>query len=136
MQLEKEKDYMTQLMNFLSCSSISRDNDERLGCYIMTLGVIDECRQMGLGTLLLNQKCKEVLNCYPECRIIYLHVVDYNTSAIKFYTSKNDFVQCSVIKDHYEIFEQEYDAILLYKLINSPPSDEPWQMVEEADNEQ
>jgi ribosomal protein S18 acetylase RimI-like enzyme len=93
-------------------------DEDRQGCYIMTLGVIDECRQFGLGTMLLEHTCREIATCYTDCEIIYLHVVTYNNSAIKFYTEKNGFLVCKTEKDHYVIFEQDYDAIVLYKMLD------------------
>ena len=46
--------------------------------------------------------------------MLYLHVVDYNNIAIKFY-SKNGFKFFKKIFDHYTIFDSPYDAIILYK---------------------
>ena len=51
---------------------------------------------------------------YPTCEIIYLHVVDYNETAIKFY-ERNGFVMHRRNKSHYEIFSKSYDALTLYK---------------------
>ena len=48
------------------------------------------------------------------CEVIYLHVVDYNESAIKFY-EKNNFRTLKRIKNHYVIYEKDYDAYVLYK---------------------
>jgi len=45
--------YYKQFMNLFSCKSLWSPTDDIQGCYIMTLGVIDECRQLGLGTSLL-----------------------------------------------------------------------------------
>ena len=40
-----QKSYLTQFMSVFSCGGIDQKyDDEREGCYIMTLGVIDECR--------------------------------------------------------------------------------------------
>ena len=50
--------------------------------------------------------------------MMYLHVVDYNTAAIKFYQEKNDFILLKVVDKHYEIFDKEFDAILFYKFID------------------
>lgn len=80
----------------------------------MTIGVVDECRRMGLGTLLLREAIKEINNTNTACEAIYLHVVDYNESAIKFY-ERNLFRMLKRIKDHYVIFDKNYDALVLYK---------------------
>ena len=50
---DKKKSYWTMLKSLISCRSSQEPN--RKGCYIMTIGVIDECRKLGIGTLLLQQ---------------------------------------------------------------------------------
>lgn len=87
---------------------------EYIGAYIMTLGVVDECRRFGLGTKLLNQVIKVINENWMNCEVIYLHVVDYNESALKFY-ERNNFRTLKRIKNHYVIFEKMYDGLLLYK---------------------
>lgn len=44
----------------------------------MTLGVMDECRGLGMGGLLLEETFKTVAFRYPDCKVIYLHVIEYN----------------------------------------------------------
>lgn len=80
----------------------------------MTIGIVDECRRLGLGTKLLNEVIKVINLNWFNCEIIYLHVVDYNESAIRFY-ERNNFRTLKRIKNHYVIFEKDYDALLLYK---------------------
>ena len=92
--------------------------DEVQGCYIMTLGVIDEVRKLGIGTILLEKLYRQIAYNYPECGIIYLHVVSYNDSAIKFYKEKNDFKFLRTVQDHYEIFGKEYNAEIYYKIFD------------------
>jgi ribosomal protein S18 acetylase RimI-like enzyme len=58
---------------------------EYLGAYIMTIGVIDECRRLGLGTMLLEKTIEILQQNWTICEVIYLHVIDYNESAIRFY---------------------------------------------------
>lgn len=76
-------------MNQASCKCFTSGSQKDLkkleGCYILTLGIIDECRQLGLGTYLLNYTYNTVMKKYPLCKIVYLHVVEYNSSAIQFY---------------------------------------------------
>lgn len=55
------------------------------GAYIMTLGVVDECRRLGIGTKLIDQTISILRNEYQTCHLLYLHVVRYNETAIKFY---------------------------------------------------
>ena len=63
----------------------------------MTIGVIDECRQLGLGTLLIDLTFEIVKEKYPLVQFVYLHVVDYNDAAIRFYIEKNGFVNFKVL---------------------------------------
>lgn len=85
----------------------------------MTIGVIDECRKLGIGTYLLKATMNAVLinpSWEQSCKIIYLHVASYNRAAIKFY-DRNGFLTASELKDWYDIFGKSYDAILLYRVI-------------------
>ena len=62
---------------------------------------------------------------WSACEILYLHVVDYNESAIRFYLNqRNKFVKHSVIEDHYVIMNKNYNAILLYRDISKEISQE------------
>lgn len=105
-----EQSYVTWFQSVLACR-------EYQGAYIMTIGVVDECRRLGLGTKLLNFTIEKLQELYPTCEIIYLHVVDYNETAIKFY-ERNGFTIHRRNKQHYEIFGKPYDALTLYKDIN------------------
>ena len=80
----------------------------------MTIGVIDECRKLGLGTQMLEYTIDLVEQNSEQCYAIYLHVVDYNESAIKFYL-KNHFIKLERLKEHYTIHKKLYDAIVLYR---------------------
>ena len=82
----------------------------------MTIGVIDECRQLGLGTQMLEYTIDIVEQTSETCYAIYLHVVDYNESAIKFYL-KNHFTNLERLDEYYIIHEKTYDAIVLYRPI-------------------
>lgn len=95
---------------------------EYQAAYIMTIGVVDECRRMGLGTMLLLQAIKTLQAQNTQSEVIYLHVVDYNESAIRFY-ERNGFKTMKRVKDHYVIFDKNYDALLLYKDIKHRDSD-------------
>ena len=62
----------------------------RKACYIMTIGVIDECRKLGIGTQMLDYTIDLIEQTFEHCLAIYLHVADYNQAAIKFY-EKHEF---------------------------------------------
>ena len=48
--------------------------------------------------------------------MIWLHVIEYNKSAIRFY-EKNKFAKFRKLKRHYNINDTNFDAILLYRPI-------------------
>ena len=90
----------------------------RKACYIMTIGVLDECRKLGIGTMLLqylNDRINES-KWAKQVEFIYLHVISYNKAALNFY-KKNEFKKSGTLKDHYEVFKKNYDAIVLYRQI-------------------
>lgn len=91
---------------------------EYLGAYIMTVGIIDECRRLGLGSMLLDRTILELNRYWIQCEVIYLHVIDYNETAIRFY-ERNKFSQLKRIKNHYVVEKREYDALVLYKDIKT-----------------
>jgi ribosomal protein S18 acetylase RimI-like enzyme len=80
--------------------------------YIMTLGVIDECRGLKIATQLIE---KIVYEYSPE--VIFLHVVDYNKTAINFYLN-NKFYEASVIRNYYHIMDNVYDTKVLVRRID------------------
>lgn len=69
---------------------------------------------MGIGSMLLAEMEKVVTIEHTASEILYLHVVDYNETALRFY-ERNNFRTLKRIKNHYVIFEKEYDGYVLYK---------------------
>jgi ribosomal protein S18 acetylase RimI-like enzyme len=59
-----------------------------------------------------------VVREHTACEILYLHVVEYNETALRFY-ERNKFSTLKRIKNHYVIFEKDYDGYLLYKDIKN-----------------
>ena len=57
-----KQSYFYQAISTIMCKNIfsGTSNEDLCGCYIMTLGVIDECRKLGIGTKLLEQTYKEL----------------------------------------------------------------------------
>jgi ribosomal protein S18 acetylase RimI-like enzyme len=82
--------------------------------YISTIGVIDELRKKGIGNILL-EKAINIIKLKKTCIGVFLHVIKYNTSAINFYF-KNSFIKGKYLKDFYYINNNNYDAIVFYKL--------------------
>jgi ribosomal protein S18 acetylase RimI-like enzyme len=83
----------------------------------MTIGVIDEVRKLGIGSKLLACIIDLMELQYKQTLVVYLHVVDYNLSALRFY-EKNQFIVAGTESDHYEIHGKSYDAVTLYRFIN------------------
>lgn len=52
--------------------------------YIMTLGTSTQFRRVGLGSILVN-RVVDMIKSKQECGALYLHVITYNTTAIKLY---------------------------------------------------
>ena len=117
-----------------SCSDEYESN--RLACYIMTIGVIDECRKLGLGTKMLEYTIEMVDKEYANCYAIYLHVIDYNKSAIRFY-NKNGFSKLKILRDHYEIQQRLYNAVVFYRPIGAKtPNRETEELQEVSDKDE
>ena len=90
--------------------------------YIMTIGVLDECRKMNIGTNILNRIINIALTD-NLCVGVYLDVVNYNKPAIKFY-EKNNFKKVSTIKNYYNINNEKYDSIVFLKIFTRKEKDE------------
>jgi len=84
--------------------------------YISTIGVCDEFRRYGLGTKLLNELIKNV-SLRRQCIAIYLHVIEYNQSALKFYFT-NNFDEVNTIYGYYYIDEVRYNAKVFLKVLS------------------
>lgn len=89
--------------------------------YVQSLGVIDECRRLKLGTLLLDEIIK-IHNKDFHCLGIYLHVVVYNAAAIKFY-EKNGFKEMNHLYNYYFINDTYYDSKAMVRLFYKEQKD-------------
>ena len=67
--------------------------------YIMTLGVVDEFRGKGIASELLKM-VREMAEQQQSIKMVQLHVVVYNQSAIGFYR-KNGYELIERISNHY-----------------------------------
>lgn len=81
--------------------------------YIMTLGTITECRHCGLATRLVTA-CMETVEQDPSCGVLYLHVITFNTAAIRFY-EKLGFERIQEIPNYYNINGEQYNCFLYAK---------------------
>ena len=55
-------------------------------CYILTIGLKETYRKSGLGSNLVRQ-CIHYSERFTACGAVYLHVIHYNTAAIRLYRS-------------------------------------------------
>lgn len=85
--------------------------------YIMTLGVINEARRMNISTELIHKMQYKLALKYKNMSGYYLHVIEYNKNAIKFY-EKNDFINQRKWDNYYNIKDKIYSSYVFYKLFN------------------
>nr|XP_016467834.1 PREDICTED: histone acetyltransferase MCC1-like [Nicotiana tabacum] len=84
--------------------------------YILTLGVADSYRNLGIASSLIHEVIKYASNI-PTCRAVYLHVISYNNPAIYLY--KKMYFQCvKRLPAFYFINGQHYDAYLFIYYVN------------------
>ena len=111
----KNIDFNEEVQAYLKCEDYS--------CvYIMTIGVIDEYRKLNIGSTLI----KQIINtCLWDnlCVGVYLDVIYYNESAIKFY-EKNNFKNVATIKNYYELKGNHYDSEVFLKIFTRKEKDE------------
>jgi ribosomal protein S18 acetylase RimI-like enzyme len=113
-ECKEERHYNSQVPEGLRKTSWI--NNKYKYIYIMTLGVVDECRGIGFAGLLLNKLITEVRKV--NSAVLYLHVVDYNTTAIKYYL-KNGFIEASLIKNYYHIKDDVYDTKVMVRQLET-----------------
>ncbi|XP_056168394.1 histone acetyltransferase MCC1-like [Syzygium oleosum] len=76
--------------------------------YILTLGVMDSYRNLGMASSLILEVIKYA-SSIPTCRAVYLHVISYNFPAIHRY--KKMSIECiRRLPDFYLIDGQHYDS--------------------------
>jgi hypothetical protein len=89
--------------------------------YILSLGVIDECRKMSIGTNIM----KTILNysiSFYSCIGVYLSVISTNHSGKKFY-EKNGFICANTFKGYYLIEDKRYDGDFYVKIFTRKEKD-------------
>ena len=101
--------------------------------YIMTIGVMDEFRQMNIGSTLLKHIYKIALE-YDRCIGIFLHVISYNEAAIKFY-QKNKYKKVGKVKNYYDVNDKNYDAYIFLRTISKKEKEEFKKRIGNVDNE-
>ena len=101
--------------------------------YIMTIGVMDEFRQMNIGSTLLKHIYKIALE-YDRCIGIFLHVISYNEAAIKFY-QKNKYKKVGKVKNYYDVNDKNYDAYIFLRTISKKEKEEFKKRIGNVNNE-
>ncbi|PSS04554.1 Histone acetyltransferase [Actinidia chinensis var. chinensis] len=84
--------------------------------YILTLGVVDSYRHLGIATSLIREVIKYA-SSIPMCRAVYLHVISYNNPAIHLY-QKMAFQCVRRLHGFYFIDGRHYDSFLFIYYIN------------------
>lgn len=98
--------------DLLTHLNLDPDNDSV--AYILTLGVVDELRRSGIASALLEETTKRISRSDPDCRVVFLHVIDYNEPAMNLYR-KHGFVEFKNEPNFYRIAEVWYSGTLFYK---------------------
>ncbi|KAG0472999.1 hypothetical protein HPP92_014856 [Vanilla planifolia] len=84
--------------------------------YILTLGVVEQYRNLGIATSLVQEVIKYASRI-ASCRAVYLHVIAYNQPAIRFY-QKMMFMLARRLPKFYYINGQHYDSFLFVYYVN------------------
>lgn len=90
-------------------------SDQKL-IYILTLGVVESYRNLGIATSLIQEVVKYA-GSIPTCRAVYLHVISYNNSAIHLY-QKMSFQCVRRLHGFYFIGGRHYDSFLFIYYVN------------------
>ena len=77
--------------------------------YIMTFGVVDELRRIGIGSELIKRCVETAREKIPNCKGISLHVIEHNHSGISFY-KRQGYKQLNYDKNFYQIKGKRYGA--------------------------
>ena len=108
-------DFQEEVQSYLRC-------EDYICAYIMTIGVMDECRKLNIGSNLVKYVVNKAL-MDNICIGVYLDVICYNSCAIKFY-EKNGFKKVSTIKNYYNIKGQLYDCEVFLKIFTRKEKDD------------
>ncbi|KAL3630811.1 hypothetical protein CASFOL_023795 [Castilleja foliolosa] len=96
--------------------SFDSSKTEQTLVYILTLGVVDSYRNLGIASSLIHEVMKYASNI-TTCRAVYLHVISYNIPAIHLY-EKMSFQCLRRLNNFYYINGQHYDSYLFVYYVN------------------
>ncbi|XP_075496135.1 histone acetyltransferase MCC1-like isoform X1 [Primulina tabacum] len=96
--------------------SFDSPNSDQTLVYILTLGVLESYRNLGIASSLIHEVVKFASNI-STCRAVYLHVISYNIPAIHLY-KKMSFQCLRRLYNFYYINGQHYDSYLFVYYVN------------------
>ncbi|KAI4324868.1 hypothetical protein MLD38_030315 [Melastoma candidum] len=103
----------SEILDLLSYGSLRMDQSL---IYILTLGVVESYRNLGVASSLIRQVVIYALTM-PTCIAVYLHVISYNIPAICLY-EKMSFKCLRKLRGFYLINGQHYDSYLFVHFVN------------------
>ena len=103
------------LVGAVSCRLDKDANGGGVQLYIMTLGVLERYRRLGVGRKLLDYVLDKVLDKHRDVKEVRLHVQVNNDAALAFYAA-HGFEKGPRVADYYKDVEPK-DAFLLTKAI-------------------
>lgn len=92
------------------------DSEKDSVAYILTFGIVDELRRAGFASALLKETMKRISESDPDCRVVFLHVIDYNEPAMRLY-QKNGFVEFKEEPNFYLLGDTWYSGIMFYQAV-------------------
>ena len=113
-EINKNINYIEEVYSYIKC-------DDYHCIYIMNIGVLDEFRKMKIGSKLIEKIINIGLNDIL-CIGVFLEVIYYNNSAIKFY-KKNEFKKVMTNKNYYNIKGNKYDAYTFLRIFTRKEKD-------------
>ncbi|KAJ1623238.1 acyl-CoA N-acyltransferase [Pavlovales sp. CCMP2436] len=109
--------YMRDVLIGAYCCRMEGNREDGVKLYILTIGVLEPYRRLGIGDRMLTYILAKV-SAQFEIKEVYLHVQLGNDAALAFY-QKQDFCVDSVVPDYYKNIEPT-GATLLRKSVNQP----------------
>ena len=74
--------------------------DQETVVYVLTLGVIDQYRHLGVASQLIQHVIAHAQ--HELCRAVYLHVIEYNIAALNLYR-RSKFEELATLRNFYYI---------------------------------
>ena len=114
LEISKNINYIEEVYSYLKY-------DDYHCIYIMTIGVLDEFRKMKIGSNIVERIINIGLSD-KLCIGIFLDVIYYNYSAIKFY-KRNEFKKVKTNKNYYNLNGTKYDAHVFLRIFSRKEKD-------------